>query len=121
IGRATALSYAKAGASGIVITARSPLASLKDELIKAAKEGDRDEPKILALSVDAADRPAVEKAAQEIDRTFGKIDILINNAGRLERPASVADSDPDSWWATWEVNVKGVYLMTKFCLPMLLK
>ncbi len=52
---------------------------------------------------------------------MGKVDILINNAGYLEQLAHIDSSDPEGWWKTWEVNVKGVYLMTKFFLPLLLK
>ncbi len=63
IGRATAISYAKAGASGIVILARSDLSSLKNELLQAAKDAGRAEPKVLSFAVDATDRAAVEEAA----------------------------------------------------------
>ena len=121
IGRATALSYARAGASGIVITARSDLSSLKDEMIKAAKDAGRSEPKIMTLGVDVVDARAVENAAEEIKATFGKIDILVYNAGFLGRLTRLEDSDPDEWWRNWEVNVKGLYLVTKCCLPLVLK
>ena len=121
IGRATALSYAKAGASGIVVLARSDLSSLKDDLIEAAKDAGRAAPKVLGLSVDATDRTAIEKAANQVTEAFGKVDILINNAGYLEQLAHIDSSDPEEWWKTWEINVKGVYLMTKFFLPLLLK
>ncbi|KIW71282.1 hypothetical protein PV04_03465 [Phialophora macrospora] len=122
IGRATALSFARAGARGIVLLARSNLASLEDELVRAAEEAHRPAPpQVLSLAVDITDRAAVEKAAATVKATFGAVDILINNAGYLERFASIADSDPDDWWRTWEVNVKGVYLVTRSFLPLLLE
>lgn len=124
IGRATALSYAKAGASGIAILARSDLSSLETELVDAAKKaGRKPELKVLALSgVDTTDRVAVDKAAERAAATFGgKVDVLINNAGYLEEPKVVDKSDPDEWWKTWEVNVKGVYLMSRAFIPLLLK
>jgi NAD(P)-dependent dehydrogenase (short-subunit alcohol dehydrogenase family) len=107
IGRATALSYAKAGASGIVVLARSDLSSLKSELASAAKSANRKEPEVLSVKVDTTDRVTVESAAKEVERVFGHVDILINNAAYLEAPKPIADTDPDSWWQTWEVNVKG--------------
>ena len=121
IGRATALSYAKAGVSGIVVLARSDLSSLKDELVAAAKDANRAEPRVLSLGVDATDRAAVAKAAEDVKSAFGRVDILINNAGYLEPAVPIENSDPEEWWRTWEVNVKGVYLMTKFFLPLLLE
>lgn len=124
IGRATAISYAKAGASGIVVLARSDLSSLETELLDAAKKaGRKSELKVLALSgVDTTDRVAVDKAAERVAATFGgKVDILINNAGYLEEPKPIDKSDPDEWWKTWEVNVKGVYLTSRAFIPLLLK
>jgi NAD(P)-dependent dehydrogenase (short-subunit alcohol dehydrogenase family) len=118
IGRATALSFAKAGAGGIVLLARSrsDLSRLEDELVREAEP-----PQVLSLAVDVTDRAAVERAAATVKSRFGKVDVLINNAGYLEDWAPIADSDPEDWWKTWEVNVKGVYLVTKFFVPLLLQ
>ncbi|KAK6379909.1 hypothetical protein LTS17_005983 [Exophiala oligosperma] len=121
IGRATALSFAKAGASGIVLLARSDLSSLEKELLEKAKAAGRTPPKVLCLTVDATDRAQVEKAAKEVESRFGSIDILINNAGYLEKSQLMGDSDPDEWWYVYEINVKAVYLMTRSFLPLVLK
>jgi NAD(P)-dependent dehydrogenase (short-subunit alcohol dehydrogenase family) len=122
IGRATALSFAKAGASGIAILARSDLTSLESEILEAAKEAGRPQaPKILRLKVDATDRKSVEKAAADFAAEFDSLDFLINNAGYLEEFHPLAESDPDEWWWTFEVNIKGVYLVTRSFLPLVLK
>ena len=52
---------------------------------------------------------------------FGSLDILINNAGYLEEWKPITESNPDDWWRTWEVNIKGTYLMDRAFLPLLLK
>ena len=121
IGKATAISYAKAGASGIAILARSDLTSLEGELLEAAKQAGRAQPKIVRLTADITNRNEVEQAASEVAATFGQVDILINNAGTLEGFVPLAESDPDAWWWTFEVNVKGVYLTTRSFLPLVLK
>jgi len=121
IGRATALSFAKAGASGIVLLARSDLASLESEILETAKAANRSAPKVLRLAVDTTDRAQVEKAAKEVESSLGSIDILINNAGYLEENRPLVESDPDEWWYVYEVNVKGVYLVTRSFLPLMLK
>ncbi|KIV90907.1 hypothetical protein PV10_05509 [Exophiala mesophila] len=121
IGRATAISFAKGGASKIAILARSDLSAVNQELLDAAKKAGRAEPKILQLKADVCKRAEVEQAAQKVAAEFGTLDILINNAGYLEGFLPMAETDPDEWWYTFEINVKGVYLMTRSFLPLVLK
>ncbi len=80
IGRATAISYAKAGASAIAIGARSDLKSLEQDMKKAARDAGKKEPKILSVKVDVCDRDTIENAAKKIEKEFGRLDILVNNA-----------------------------------------
>jgi NAD(P)-dependent dehydrogenase (short-subunit alcohol dehydrogenase family) len=52
---------------------------------------------------------------------FGGLDVVINNAGYMGRAKPVVDSDPEEYWMTWEINYRGVYWVTKYFLPLLLK
>jgi NAD(P)-dependent dehydrogenase (short-subunit alcohol dehydrogenase family) len=63
----------------------------------------------------------VKNAAAETEKAFGRLDILINNAGYLESALPIADSEPDEYWKTWEINYRGVYWATKAFLPLLIK
>lgn len=63
----------------------------------------------------------VDNAARQVESSFGKLDILINNAGYLSAWKDLASSDPLDWWTTFEINVKGVYLFTRAFIPLLLK
>ncbi|TKA77548.1 hypothetical protein B0A49_02775 [Cryomyces minteri] len=120
IGRATALSYARAGASHIALGARSSLSSLAAEMLSAAKEAGRPAPEILTLELDVTSRSSVDGAAEAVKAQFGRLDILVNNAGYLETFVAIADSDPDEWWRAHETNVRGAYLCTRALLPLLL-
>src|ERR1700712_4188468 len=112
VGRAMAVSYAKAGAANIIITARSSLAATEAEMLTAIKSAELTgpNPKILKLELDVTSESSVNKAAAEVEKQVGQLDILINNAGYLENWKPIAETDPSEWWKSWETNIKGVYL-----------
>lgn len=78
IGRETALSFAKAGASFIGVGARSGLDSLKQDIEAAAKKAGRTTPNVLTCKLDVADNATVEAAAKEVEQAFGRLDVLIS-------------------------------------------
>ncbi|KAH7411580.1 oxidoreductase-like protein [Phaeosphaeria sp. MPI-PUGE-AT-0046c] len=121
VGKAAALSYAKAGASCIAIAARSSLDAVAREVREAAKDAGRPEPQVVTIKIDVTDRASVEAAAEKVSTAFdGRLDVLINNAGYLSKFVGIAETDPDEWWIDWEVNVKGVYLTTRSFWHLLL-
>lgn len=83
IGKAFAISYAKAGVSNIGIGARSSLEQVEKEILEAAKNAGRAAPKVLALKLDVTSKESVANAAKETEKAFGGLDILVNNAGFL--------------------------------------
>ncbi|KAI9665800.1 MAG: putative secondary metabolism biosynthetic enzyme [Bathelium mastoideum] len=118
-GRAMAIGYAKAGISQLALAARSPIST--EEILEAAKSAGRPEPKILTLKFSVTDRSEIETAAKLVEEQFGKLDILINNAGYLGNFEPILDSDPDDWWSNWETNIKGIYLVSRAFIRLLLK
>ena len=60
-------------------------------------------PEILCLKLDVQDRGSVEAAAKEVEKAFGNVDVLVNNAGYLSDYTRIADSNPDEWWKTYEI------------------
>lgn len=73
------------------------------------------------MPLDVTEEKSVAAAAATVNEAFPRLDILINNAGYLEKRAKIADSDPEEWWRTWNVNVLGPYLVTRAFLPQILK
>ena len=126
IGRAMAISYVRAGVSGVILVARSSKkldeteASL-NAVVEEAGSRKQAELKILKLALDVADSSAVIDAAAEVRSVFGRLDILVNNAAIMEPFALIAESDENEWWHMWEINVKGTYLMTRSFLPLILE
>jgi NADP-dependent 3-hydroxy acid dehydrogenase YdfG len=75
----------------------------------------------LALELDVTERESVERFVGEVRKRYGRVDVLINNAGGALGLASVADANDDDWTGMWKVNVFGLMLMTRACLPLLRK
>nr|POE54487.1 short chain dehydrogenase andi [Quercus suber] len=121
VGKATAVSFAKAGASYIAIGARGDMSSTETAVKQAAADAKHAEPRVLCLTLDVSDKVSVDKAIASISESFGKLDVVVNNAGILGNMESIAESDLDVWWQTMTVNLQGPYLITRACLPLLLK
>jgi NAD(P)-dependent dehydrogenase (short-subunit alcohol dehydrogenase family) len=94
---------------------------VEKEIKAAAQKAGKKEPTVLSLKLDVMDKQSVSDAMAKIEKEFGGLDIVINNAGALEQFKPIADSDPDDWWRTWQVNTFGAYLVARGTIPLLLK
>lgn len=121
IGRGIALSYARAGASHIAITSRSDASSIGIEIKDAAAAAGRQVPSLLTLTMDVLDKAAVRASAETVIRHWGRLDVLVNNAGYLARYENLLEGDDDDWWQSFETNIRGSYFVVKAFLPLLLK
>ncbi|KAJ2988051.1 hypothetical protein NUW58_g4181 [Xylaria curta] len=122
IGKETALSLAKAGCNKIAIGARSDLSGLVNEISKAAADAGKSAPQVVSLHLDVTSDDSVKAAADKISQEFGgALDVLICNAGNLEKWLPVAESNPTEWWKSYEINVKGTFLLNHHFIPLLLK
>ncbi|OKL58117.1 hypothetical protein UA08_06586 [Talaromyces atroroseus] len=122
IGAAIATSYASAGASIIGLGARTSQGETVKAIAEAAKAAGRVAPKVFEYELDVTSLASIEKVAAKFrdDDANGRLDILVNNAGYLPSFVPIAKSDPDDWWRGWEVNVKGVYMLTRAMIPIML-
>ncbi|KAI9467354.1 NAD-P-binding protein [Lactarius psammicola] len=118
IGQETAITYAMAGAD-VTIAGRSQETLDKTAAaIHAAVSGAQ----VLAVPTDVRDPKATEAAVQATLERFGRLDVLIANAGVLNNMnQKLADKDPDRWWNTFEVNIRGVYNIVRASLSALEK
>ncbi|MFI0371744.1 oxidoreductase [Actinomadura sp. 1N219] len=107
LGRALA-EHALERGDRVAVTARDPAAVTG----LAVRHGDR----ALALELDVTDPESVKAAVQECERTFGRIDVLVNNAG-YGYLAAVEEGEDAAVRALYETNVHGVVTVLKAALP----
>lgn len=120
VGRATALAFAEAGASTIVLADVLDFGNLEDEIYAAARAARKPVPKILVFQMDVTNVNSVANTAREIEAEVGGLDILINNAGYLAPYDTLTEADPDTFWRPWDVNLKGTFNVTRAYLPLML-
>jgi NAD(P)-dependent dehydrogenase (short-subunit alcohol dehydrogenase family) len=113
IGKAVALDYAREGAK-LAICART-----EPEIAQSAKEIEAIGAECLAVACDISEEQSVEKLIDAVEKRFGRIDVLINNAGVMTRPAPVTELEVRKWDYTIAVNLRGPFLLTRAVLPLM--
>jgi NADP-dependent 3-hydroxy acid dehydrogenase YdfG len=114
IGAATARQLAELGASvALVARRRDRLDALAEEIEEAGGTA-------LAVEADITDRSQAEAAVQQAVERFGRLDIVVNNAG-LMLLGPVVGADPEEWDRMIAINIQGLLYTTRAALPHLLK
>jgi NADP-dependent 3-hydroxy acid dehydrogenase YdfG len=112
IGEAVAEGLVRAGARVMLAARREDrLAMLADRL---SEEGGA----VAYLATDVADRAAMERLAAATVSAFGRIDVLVNNAGVMTL-SPLADLDVESWERMIDINLKGVLYGMAAVLPVM--
>ena len=74
-----------------------------------------------ALPLDVTDQKSIDAFVGEVSKKFGRIDVLVNNAGLALGLNQIAEARDEDWIEMWEVNVLGLMRMTRASLPLLRK
>lgn len=115
IGRAVAMAYAREGAR-LALCART--ASEIDQTVReirglgAGCEG---------WPCDVSLEEPVKELVSRVQRAFGQIDVLVNNAGVMTRPVPITELEVKKWDYTMAVNLRGPFLVTQAVLPLMIK
>ncbi|TVY81278.1 Short-chain dehydrogenase/reductase tropE, partial [Lachnellula suecica] len=77
---------------------------------------------IKTVQIDIEDDASITNAYEHISSTYGRLDVLINNAGALFDPLLHANklSMREMWNKSWDVNTTGTYILTHTFIPLLL-
>ena len=110
IGRAIALGLAREGAKVVIADLQADKAeSVVNELKDVGTEA-------LALEVDVANEPGVKRLAEQTFNRFGRVDILVNDAG-VYLKAPVVEISEENWDRTINVNLGGNFLCARAFVP----
>ncbi|MEQ9232485.1 3-oxoacyl-[acyl-carrier-protein] reductase [Coleofasciculus sp. E2-BRE-01] len=115
IGRAVALALAAEGAKVVVNYASSSGAA--DEVVAKITEAGGD---AIALQADVSKLEEVETLVKETKDKFGRLDVLVNNAG-ITRDTLLMRMKPDDWQAVIDLNLTGVFFCTRAASKIMLK
>jgi NADP-dependent 3-hydroxy acid dehydrogenase YdfG len=73
------------------------------------------------MRLDVTDEQSVSDFVRAVGKKFGRIDVLVNNAGGALGLNPIAEARDDEWIGMWKTNVLGLMWMTRACLPLLRK
>lgn len=107
IGRAIAIGYAEAGAA-VVAAARSEsdLDALVKEIDSLGRRG-------VAVATDVTDRQSLQNLFDVTEREFGRLDVLVNNAGGTRFSSPVVGLRPEGWDKVMKLNLDSVFHATQ--------
>jgi NAD(P)-dependent dehydrogenase (short-subunit alcohol dehydrogenase family) len=113
LGRALALAFAREGAN-LAINARSEgsIGPVAEEIEDAGAE-------VLAFAADVSNSADVERMVGETVGRFGKIDVLVNNAGLLGPRVGIEEYPEDAWREVIDANLIGPFMVSKAVIPHL--
>ena len=115
IGQAIAQAYAREGAR-LALAARS-----QPELEQTAAEIAKTGAEAIAVPTDVTDPAQAERLASAALTRFGRIDLLVNNAGISGPVGPLQDNDIAQWAETISVNLTGTFLVCRAVIPAMLK
>lgn len=113
MGRAHCLELARRGARVAVVELDGDAAqAVADEVEAAGGEA-------LALAVDVTDRAAVEAAVARTAERWGRLDVVVSNAGLVNDETTLEQTDDDAWHRMLAVNLDGLLHVSRAALPWL--
>jgi meso-butanediol dehydrogenase/(S,S)-butanediol dehydrogenase/diacetyl reductase len=125
IGRATALAFAREGVQVAVVDwseedGQTTLSEI-ERLAGQGPDGATFSPApAIFIKADVSKMADAKNIADKTYQAFGHIDILHNNAG-IQTYGTVVDTDEDTWDRTISVNLKSIYLVSKFVIPYIIE
>ncbi len=130
IGHAIAMRLARDGANVVVADLCADLSAefpgyvrtgTREEMDKLAAAVRECGVRALAVPLDVTDSASVAAAAAAVEKEFGSLNILCNNAGGSPGPQSVQNIEERAWQKTIDINLNGTFRVSRAMIPLLIK
>ena len=115
IGKAVAMAYAREGAK-LALCARTA-----SELEQTVKEIQNLKVECKGWSCDVSLEEAARDFVAAVIQSFGRVDVLVNNAGVMTRPVPITELEVKKWDYTLAVNLRGPFLVTQAVWPAMIE
>lgn len=110
LGSDAALAYAQAGADVAILARRKEkLETVKADIEKTGR-------RVIAVQCDVTNEENVKAAIEEVLATFGRIDILLNNAG-IAMHCEIDKATEEEWDKVFDTNTKSIFFTCKYAIP----
>jgi 3-oxoacyl-[acyl-carrier protein] reductase len=121
LGRAIAKEFAAEGANVVVSARRRSPAGLPGTSVETAQQIRDAGGEALALTCDVADEEQVMAMVGQAIDVYGRIDVLVNNAGVMVLGKTLLEIMPDEWDQSVASNIKGLYLCSRAVMPTMIE
>lgn len=115
IGRVIAIEFGTRG--DVVVLAARNRQGLEETASAVEKAGGHP----MVVETDVTDPDSVQNMVDEVGTEHGRIDVLVNNSGVGGPSGRLWEIDPEEWESTFDVNVYGVFLVSRAVLPVMLE
>lgn len=115
MGVSEAKAFAKAGAKVVVADVNAEGAK------QVAKEIADEGGEAIGIGVDLTDAEQLKSMVDDVNAHYGKIDVLINNAGVFDKYTTLLDTSDELWDLIYNINIKAVFRLTKLVLPQMIE
>jgi len=119
VGKETAILFARSGIEGLIV---ADINEEKGLQVAATLNKELGKERIHFIRTDVGNSKQVENMVEEAVKKFGKLNVLVNNAGIMhsddDTPVSTSE---DVWDLTMNINLKAIFMTTKYAIPHMLK
>lgn len=114
IGRSVAVTFAREGADVVLLYLEE-----SEDALKACQIIESLGRSCLEMAGDVADAGFCAEVAQRVKERWGRVDVLVNNAGEQHPQASLENISQEQWERTFRTNIFGMFQLTKALLPLM--
>ena len=121
LGRAIAKEFAREGAKVVAGARPQSPTGLTGTVAETVADIQAQGGEAVEIPCDVSEEGQVKAMVQQTMERYGRIDVLVNNAGLMVLGHTILEIDPDSWDQLVAVNVRGPYLVCRAVLPIMME